>query len=546
MIAWKLDVPNLDAPERAERLISLLKSAAGVVQVDVNLEKRRIRVLAENGSQSFEDLRKLAAGHGYELREIVGDPPPRPQTSSLPSQMKVAIDGMHCHSCEITIERRFKKLPGVKTVNVDAAKGMAHLACDGSAPTIEELNAVIHKDGYVARALARGEKPRASKDFTDGKRPTFWQLVGLFTLVFVLGSIVARLGLLKAGIAISPTTGFWTVFVVGLVAASSSCIAVSGGLLLSSAAKFNERYGTAAPMARMRPVFMFVAGRIASYGLLGGVIGAVGKALSPSPLVTGMITVLAALYMLTMGLDMLHLAPAWLKGLMPRMPKSLSHRIMDAEGHEHPMAPFMLGAATFFIPCGFTQSLQLYALTTGSFWQSASLLFAFALGTAPALLALGWASSSLKGAAGRFFFRFSGALVIVLGLWNIQNGLTTAGYPLRLPSLTAATAATAANAAEDPNVKFDGETQVIRMKLGFDPYYLPSDEYTVKAGVPVRLEVEGPGTGCRSQLQIPKLGVRLPLTKSLNVAEFTPKKPGNYIFSCAMGMFPGRLTVVAS
>ena len=140
--------------------------------------------------------------------------------------------------------------------------------------------------------------------------------------------------------------------------------------------------------------------------------------------------------------------------------------------------------------------------------------------------------------------------MIVLGLWNIQNGLTTAGYPLKLPHLFGATLAAEDSspgaAAEDPNVITKNGTQVIRMKLGFDPYYLPSDEYTVRAGVPVRLEVEGPGTGCRSVLQIPRLGVSLPLTQSVNVAEFTPKKPGNYTFSCAMGMFPGRLTVVSN
>ena len=452
---------------------------------------------------------------------------------------KFAVDGMHCQSCELMIERRLKKLPNVRQVDVNAAKGVARVVCEGEPPTIEALNAAVIEDGYKVRPLSEGARPQP---IVIEKRPTFWQLVGLFGMVLLLGSLLTRLGLFKTNAVFDSSTTFWTVFVVGLIAASSSCIAVSGGLLLSSAAKFNERFGSDAPLTRMRPVFMFIAGRVLSYTVLGGVIGAIGKALTPPLFVTGAITVLAALYMLVMGLDMLHIAPAWLKGLLPRMPKALSHRIMDAQGHPHPVAPFVLGAATFFLPCGFTQALQLYAFTTGNFAQSALLMMAFALGTAPALLALGWASGSLKGAAGKFFFRFSGALVVVLGLLNIQHGMTLAGFPLRLPDFSS-TAAAAANAA-DPNVKLVDGKQVIRMRLGTSDFYDPSDAYTVKAGTPVRMEIEGPGYGCRSMLVIPRLRKSVALRDSLNILEFTPDAPGTYTFSCAMGMYPGTLTVV--
>ena len=124
----------------------------------------------------------------------------------------------------------------------------------------------------------------------------------------------------------------------------------------------------------------------------------------------------------------------------------------------------MFGGATFFFPCGFTQALQVYALTTGSFFGSAAILAGFAIGTAPALLALGWASSSLKGKFGKLFFQFSGALVIVLGLWNMQNGLTLAGYPISLPQFKLESAVSAETDTKqdtdktDPNVKLEGET----------------------------------------------------------------------------------------
>lgn len=458
---------------------------------------------------------------------------------------KFAVDGMHCRSCELTIERRFKRLPNVRQVDVNVAKGVARVVCEGEAPTLETLNRAVAGDGYHVRPLSEGARPNPEIDLSESRRPSFWQLVGLFALVLLLGKIVSGLGWLKPVAAFNDGATFWTVFAIGLVAASSACIAVSGGLLLSAAATFNARYRSAAPGARMRPVFLFVAGRVASYGLLGGTIGLIGKALTPSPLVTGSIAILAALYMLVMGLDMLRLAPAWLKGLMPRMPKSLSHRIMDAEGREHPLAPLLLGAATFFLPCGFTQALQLYALTTGSFARSALLMSGFALGTAPALLALGWASGSLRGKAGSFFFRFSGALVVVLGLWNVQNGLAITGHPLTWPSLPQATAASGAKAA-DPDVTFDGTTQVMRMSVSSAGY--APDRFTIKAGVPTRWDIDGThAAGCISVLQVPGLGIRKDLALGPNAIEFTaPSQPGSYPFSCSMGMYRGVIDVVAS
>lgn len=444
-----------------------------------------------------------------------------------------AVDGMHCRSCELNIERKLKKVEGVKSVEASTPKGEVCIECDGEAPTLQILNAALKGDEYVLRHCGTP---------SNAKKPTFGQIFGAFAAVFLFGWLASKFGLIKTNFAVDGSGGFWPVFLIGLLAAASSCIAVSGGLLLSSAANYNRRYGSMDGVTRMTPVFMFVAGRVLSYALFGGLIAALGKALSPSPAMTGAIVVLAAAYMLIMGLDMLKIAPPWLKALQPRLPKWAARRIVDAEGREHPAAPFMMGAMTFFIPCGFTQALQIYALTTGSFAQGGLILAAFALGTAPSLLALGWASTSLKGKTGEKFFRFAGALVVVLGLWNLQNGMTAMGYPLRLSEFAPAAASSSSQAVQDPNVKIVDGVQVIRMRLGVNPAYKPSDTYAVKAGLPVRMEIEGIGTGCRGVLQVPKAGVRVALTKQLNVLEFTPAKPGAYAFSCSMGMFPGLIT----
>ena len=457
------------------------------------------------------------------------------------------IEGMTCQSCELLIERRWKKLDGVSRVEVNSATGRAMVTSRGAEPTIAQLQKTL-EDAHYRVFEASSERGTA----VDAKRLSFWQLVGLFALVFFLGLVLSKVGILKTNVAFGSETSFWTVFVIGLVAASSSCIAISGGLLLSSAAKFNERFASRSSVSRMRPVTLFILGRLVSYTLLGGLIGLIGKTLSPSPIVTGGIAIVAAVYMLVMGLEMLHLAPRWLRNLRPRMPKSMSRRVLEAEEKEHWAAPFLLGGATFFLPCGFTQALQLYALTTGSFWTSASLMFAFALGTAPALFALGWASSSLKGRAGRFFTQFSGALVIVLGLWNIQNGFAIAGHPLSWPDLSGAfSSSTLSSSTSDvggaSGVTLDGQTQVVHMTVGAGGY-APS-RFTIRAGLPTRWQIDGTNAaGCASVIQSPSLGIsRTLLSSGENTIAFTsPTQPGTYPFSCSMGMYRGEFTVTSS
>jgi sulfite exporter TauE/SafE/copper chaperone CopZ len=515
MRVTRLDATNAEAFEKAALACEGVKKA--------ETWKGRAEVTADGDDLAPGILAALAAaGFAAEL------------TDAAPTVTTLAIDGMTCHSCEITVERRFKKVPGMRRAVVDAAGGFARVETDG-APDIEALQNAVAKDGYRVRQGTPEKK---------GGRPSAVELAVLFAAVLVVGKLLSAAGAFTMDFNLGSGTSFLGAALLGLVAGSSSCLAVAGGLMLSASAKFRERYGNASGPQRLAPVALFIAGRTSSYALLGGAIGMLGNALTPSAAVTAAITLVAAAYMIVTGLDLLGLAPAWLKRLTPRMPKRLGHLVLNADGRAHPAAPAALGAATFFIPCGFTQALQLYALTTGSFVAGAAILGGFALGTAPALFALGWAAGSLKGTAGKYFLRLAGATVVVLGLWNVQNGMTAAGYPLALPKIAARTTAAAPAAANDPNVQFDGKTQRIRMKLGVDPFYTPSDTYVVRAGVPVRLEIEGVGTGCRSVFQIPKFGVRLALDKQLNVVEFTPDKAGDAVFSCAMGMFPGTITVV--
>ncbi len=88
----------------------------------------------------------------------------------------------------------------------------------------------------------------------------------------------------------------------------------------------------------------------------------------------------------------------------------------------------MLGILTFFLPCGFTQSMQISALTTGSFLQGGLIMLIFALGTLPILALISFSSIKFsKSLRSGIFFKTAGFIVIFFAIFNFLSALTAAG-----------------------------------------------------------------------------------------------------------------------
>jgi sulfite exporter TauE/SafE len=110
------------------------------------------------------------------------------------------------------------------------------------------------------------------------------------------------------------------------------------------------------------------------------------------------------------------------------MPKAFSKRALDVSRLNHTLTPLLVGLVTFFLPCGFTQSMQLYALTTGSFLTGGLTMLAFALGTFPVLALISFSSFSVTKNRNRgIFFKSAGLIVILFALFNIASSLVAAG-----------------------------------------------------------------------------------------------------------------------
>lgn len=437
------------------------------------------------------------------------------------------INGMTCTACEVIIERKLKKIDGVEAVEVTHATGTC-------AVTTRSGTWIQKQD--VESAIADTEY-QVVGDRGDVEQSFSWKhLLKIGVALVLIYLIVNWLGLFSFDAAIDESLSYAAIFGIGLVASVSSCIAVVGGLVLTFTATVKRTNPDASRWQLLRAHLFFNGGRIIGYFLLGGLVAVIGSALAPSPRVMGFIALLAASVMILLALDLLGLSGS--KKWIPRMPKKWSHWIHDMAEREEWWIPFALGGLTFFLPCGFTQSMQLYALTTGSFMQGAMTLFVFALGTLPALLGIGALASvtSSRGKGYRWFMLVAGCLVLLLGLYNVKNslnllGINTAGWFEQTEQSAGASAVS-------------GGVQEVYMDVEFIDYV--PNSITIQKDVPVRWIIDGSNaTGCTSVITIPSMGISQSLSRTRDtVIEFTPTKEGRLSFTCGMGMSYGEFRVV--
>lgn len=444
------------------------------------------------------------------------------------------IKGMHCPSCVLLVERKLKEIKGVKKADVSLKKERVKI--EGEIPAIIDLNKLFEKDGYDFFENSIDDPKRSSKKNIIQILFISSAIIGIFFLFNKLG--------FGSLVNVKSQSSLPTFFAFGLLAGLTSCAALVGGIILSLSKQWLDLYGqTDSTYKKLQPHLMFNIGRLISYAVLGGVLGAIGGQLKISLTFTSVLVMAVSVIMFLLGLQMLGVKA--LRAFQISLPKSFAGRLSDERKFKGRYLPILAGAATFFLPCGFTITSQGLALLSGSFWQGALIMFFFALGTTFPLLLIGLAGvkffSHKKFA--NLFLKSAGVLILFFALFNLNAQFNVLGWPsLNNFNFKGSTAAEETDDGLPPVV--NGK-QVIKMEAsvkGYSPNY-----FKVKEGIPVRWEITDTGTsGCTNAVIAKSLfSGQIDLKPgTTSIKEFTPPGPGKYKFSCWMGMVVGTLEVV--
>jgi sulfite exporter TauE/SafE/copper chaperone CopZ/plastocyanin len=440
----------------------------------------------------------------------------------MPRIIKWRVTGMHCRSCEKLIGDVLQDIPGVMEaeVSLKLAKAAVRMRDEAKDPDLDLVNRQLEAHGYSL--FPEGCRlPSSAEPFFVRLRRALVALV----LIGLAGYLVwlpihGLLPNIKTGASVG------ALFLLGIVASLSSCLATTGGFMLAYSAETASR----------RKTTLMHLGRLAAFVLGGALIGALGGVLpAASAGWYGILALILGVGFLGVSLSMLELFPSWSKlGLsLPLSFQRFADRVKKRPGG---LTPFLVGAVTFVLPCGFTQTAQALALASGSATQGLLYMAAFALGTLPVLL--GVTAFAAKVSFKQGILRLAiGAVMFFFALGQFRSGMSLFGVPLdfgfgKFPGDSAA-AVSSPGATE----------QVIRMKVtsyGYEPAAL-----TVKKGIPVRWEVDGTDAGgCTAGIVSRELGISKNLEPGINTFSFMPERTGRIAFSCGMGMVRGTINVI--
>ncbi len=475
------------------------------------------------------ELREFRMGRGNRPAGV--DAPRSRVTSAGTIATTFPVMGMTCRSCEVRISKHVGRIPNVERVSASAVKGQ--VTVESSAPvSAAAIEKAINKAGYEI-----GRTPWLVSD------PKLWATAGLgVLLVGALAVVAAKTGItdLASGAGDLSQGGVLVALLLGLAAGVSTCMALVGGLILGLSAAFGaSRPAGSGNLAQMRPALVFVGGRIVGYAIFGAVLGAVGASITMPPQLTAVLMIAVAIVMLLLGTRLTGLSPR-LAGWSPTLPMGVGRRLgLGGEGTVSAYSDRRaagLGAASFFLPCGFTQAIQIFALSTGSPVFAAALLGTFALGTAPGLLAVAGLPLVVPSRAKPTLLRLVGVVVIGFALLNGSAGLRLSG--LSLPTLVGT-----ANAAPLPGILgADGVERITTYQdaAGYSPANL-----TIYAGYPVEWTVQSSNTStCAASLWAPGVNIRARLKKGPNTFTLPALPAGVLRYTCSMGMYAAQITVV--
>jgi sulfite exporter TauE/SafE/copper chaperone CopZ len=315
-----------------------------------------------------------------------------------------SVAGMHCDSCELYIESVVKKQAGIKRVTANSQTQVLQIEFDEGInveETTKKINEIIKPRGYSIVTGQSGNMPT--------EKQNLWRYVISLALAAALtGLFFIAQKLNVASFFTAEKLTYPSLFMLGVIASLTSCMAVVGGLVLSLSSSLESRH-------QRKGIIAFHIARLAGFAVLGGLTGALGRMVVINGFVADLMKVVVALLMIIIALDMLGIK-------LPKvvLPKQLSDSLDIFSDKEGATGAVVLGISTFFLPCAFTQSIQLYTLSTGSIVEGALTMFVFALGTLPALALLSFGSvvsiEKLKSSIFQYVMAF---LMIMLAVYNV-------------------------------------------------------------------------------------------------------------------------------
>ena len=437
---------------------------------------------------------------------------------------------MHCKACELLVKKTCEKHCECSITNANHKKGT--ITVDRSNNQIDEvwLRSAVKSCWYCICEEAKN----------NNISPRSWieriaLLLGAFALTFVL----IKVDLLSFMSDIQADTSLRVIFLLWLVASVSTCLAVTWWVVIGFTElvdKTNDRWWD------IQLHGWFQLWRVLWFFVLGSLLWYLGNVISISFGFASWLNAFIAIVFVYLWLQLLGIVPS-LSSRWLHLPEKRTTYILS---QNNPYLAPIVGTLTFFLPCGFTQSVQLMALASWSWLTGWLMMSVFAVGTLPWLLALGMWTSFAKDHRKQWFEQIVAMILLIFGFFTFWWSASIWWWTDRL--VVQNTSISKTQIADTDIVDQNTPKVVEKIMLSHNWSQVVPETTILEAGKDYEITItpEQDGVGCMSTVTLPRIDSTVHYVKQGQAITYKidDAKPWQFSFVCAsMGMSQGKLIV---
>lgn len=417
----------------------------------------------------------------------------------------VKIDGIHCEHCKKKISSSLLKNKNISKVEIK--NNIATIDCNEKIKN-KDIIKIINDLDYFTK-----EEYISDNENKHNQRIKLYEFLIIVIVILLVNFLIYKMfgyNIFNVIPTIDSNITYGMLFVTGLLT-SIHCISMCGAINL--VAIYSDKNNI------KKPIF-YNLGRLISYTLLGGIVGSLGGILELNDTVKGFIIIIASCFMFAMSLKMLGIIDFHFKCFRNKKKIKTNNS-------------FLIGILNGFMPCGPLQAMQVYALSTGSFFKGAFSMFLFCLGTIPLMLFIGILFNILKGKWKIVFNKVASVLILILSLVMLNRGLLYLNIDLFKNN----------NYDGFTTSKLEDSVQTVEFDLSYNNY----QDIILQKGIPVKMIIHVDKkylTGCNNEVIINEFNIKQELKEGDNVIEFTPKEEATITYTCWMNMIKNTIKVI--
>lgn len=314
----------------------------------------------------------------------------------------IQIKWMHCISCEVILEKELKNIKDVNLIMVSHKKGIMEVEYK-SESDYKKIVEIIEKNNFKVI-----ENKKSNFDETNF-------LLNIIALLFVVILYISSKFIdFNSYIPNTNSINFVSAIFIWLIASLSTCLAITWGIIIGFS-KYSWNKNNFLSDFKIQTFFQIW--RIVGFFIFWWLLWLLWKSISINFTLTGILTLFISFILIYIWLNILWLLPSITKfGI--HMPKNFVNKFQSFKNPKY--APFVW-AMTFFLPCWFTQTMQLLAVSSWWFFTWWLVMMFFAIWTLPVLYSLWLGSSYFLNKDYKILNKLIWALIIFFWIFSFSN-----------------------------------------------------------------------------------------------------------------------------